>query len=60
MWTGLNLDRLATIARRAASGRNRGGNVVVAFGREKVGSIVQTIRMGLVNELISTVNWKAR
>jgi hypothetical protein len=59
-WTGLNLDRLATIARRAASGRNRGGNVVVAFGREKVGSIVQTIRMGLVNELISTVTWKAR
>ena len=52
MWTGLSLDRLATIARRAASGRNLGGNIVVAFGREKIESVVQAIRMGLVNELI--------
>jgi len=44
MWTGLSLDRLATIARRAISGRHLGGNIVVAFGR--------AIRMGLVNELI--------
>jgi DNA-binding transcriptional regulator LsrR (DeoR family) len=52
MWTGLRLDRIATIAKRAASGRSRGGNIVVAFGREKVASVVQAVRMGLINELI--------
>jgi DNA-binding transcriptional regulator LsrR (DeoR family) len=52
MWTGLSLDRLATIAKRAAGKRTLCGNIVVAFGREKVGSIVESVRMGLVNELI--------
>lgn len=50
MWTGLSLDRLAAIAKRAAGGR--GGNIVVAFGRDKLESLVQAIRMGLINELI--------
>jgi DNA-binding transcriptional regulator LsrR (DeoR family) len=52
MWTGLSLDRLAAIAKRAASSRNGGGNIIAAFGREKLESTAQAIRMGLVNELI--------
>jgi DNA-binding transcriptional regulator LsrR (DeoR family) len=52
MWTGLSVDRLATIAKRAAGKNGRGGNIVAAFGRDKADSIIQSIRMGLINELI--------
>ena len=52
MWTGLSLDRLAAIAKRAVSGRGLGGVIVIAFGREKLESIVQSVQMGLVNELV--------
>lgn len=52
MWTGLSLDRLATIAKRGAGTHNHGGTIIVASGSEKLGGIIQAIRMGLINELI--------
>lgn len=57
MWTGLKMNHLERMARITSANKNRSaasgsGNVVVAVGARKAVVIYETVRLGLVNELI--------
>ena len=52
MWTGIGLEHIAAIARRARTSGRGIGCVVVAVGRERAAVAFEAMRRGLVNELL--------
>lgn len=52
MWTGISLDQVAAIARRAGSGSPAAGVVVLALRSERAPTLVEVIRQGLASHLI--------
>ena len=52
MWTGIQMQHVRDLARRAANNSNINGVVIVALQAERGETVLELIRLGLVNELI--------
>lgn len=52
MWTGISLDQVTAIARRAAAEASRVGVVVLALRSERAPTLVETVRLGLASHLV--------
>ena len=52
MWTGISLDQVAAIARRAGPGSPAAGVVVLALRSKRAPTLVEVVRQGLASHLI--------
>lgn len=52
MWTGISLDQVAAIARRAAAKASKAGVVVFALRNERAPTLAEVVRLGLASHLV--------
>jgi DNA-binding transcriptional regulator LsrR (DeoR family) len=52
MWTGISLDQVAGIAARARASSDMSGVIVLALRAERSKTLLELVRLGLVNQLV--------